>query len=469
MDIRDFEGKTREEALLKAEETIGRDYVILSEKTVNAGGLFGFFKKPTYRITISVDEDEKSNSVIPSRPVRVEKEENHQFSAIANEDTVSIASGKAEDNELLKVKEDLQSTFREVGELIAQAENPPVTQGATYDKNAAIIKFNDPARKTDFGKITPGDRPIVKKEPEILSPEPALQTKVTIEPEPASAKATTLSGTNYDLIKTVYNTLIDNEVDERYINDIINEIDNAMLPGADISSVLSNVYQKMLLKLGRPHTITIDMDGKKRPKVVIFIGPTGVGKTTTLAKLAGYFKTNRRNSVALLTTDTYRIKAFDQLKTYAEIIGAPIKAHMIKDEENDINSAIEEFKNNDLVLVDTYGFSYRNAEHRQEMVTLLEQVNKEKYDVSIYLVLSATTKYKDLRAIGDAYKEFTDFDLIFTKLDETYAYGNIFNIKLYSGKSLSYVANGQNVGGPGDLEIVNSQKLVKQLLGGQDA
>ena len=86
------------------------------------------------------------------------------------------------------------------------------------------------------------------------------------------------------------------------------------------------------------------------------------------------------------------------------------------------------------------------------------------YSSEVYLVLSATTKYKDLVEISDVYKEISDYKIIFTKLDETTTYGNILNIKMYSGAEVSYITNGQNV--PDDLEIFNSQKMVKRLLGG---
>ena len=104
-----------------------------------------------------------------------------------------------------------------------------------------------------------------------------------------------------------------------------------------------------------------------------------------------------------------------------------------------------------------------NQEQRENLESLLNALDA-KYSRAIYLVLSATTKGADLKAIIDAYKQFTDFDLIFTKLDETSNYGNVYNMKLYSGVELSYVTTGQTV--PNDIEVVDSQKMVRQLLGG---
>ena len=106
----------------------------------------------------------------------------------------------------------------------------------------------------------------------------------------------------------------------------------------------------------------------------------------------------------------------------------------------------------------------KNETQRADIKKLINGINPE-YEKEVYLVLSATTKYKDLIEIVDIYREISDFKLIFTKLDETSTYGNIFNIRMYTGASLSYITNGQSV--PDDIEVFDTQKIVKQLLGGK--
>ncbi len=115
-----------------------------------------------------------------------------------------------------------------------------------------------------------------------------------------------------------------------------------------------------------------------------------------------------------------------------------------------------------MVFVDTAGFSHKNTPQREDMKKLLDGIDG-KYQKEVYLVLSATTKYKDLLEIVDIYREITDYKFIFTKLDETTTYGNLLNIKLYAGAELSYMTIGQNV--PDDIAIFDTQKIVKQLLG----
>ena len=131
--------------------------------------------------------------------------------------------------------------------------------------------------------------------------------------------------------------------------------------------------------------------------------------------------------------------------------------------KDEINSAIEKYADYDLVFVDTAGFSHKNTPQRDDMKKLLDEIDT-KYSKEVYLVLSATTKYKDLLEIVDIYHEITDYKFIFTKLDETTTYGNLLNIKLYAGAELSYMTIGQNV--PDDIAIFDTQKIVKQLLGG---
>ena len=243
-------------------------------------------------------------------------------------------------------------------------------------------------------------------------------------------------------VRILYKTLLDNEVDEKYINQILDEIEKFLRPGNSLDVILSKV-------------------NCKKPRVVFFVGPTGVGKTTTIAKIASKFKVNYNKNIAFITADTYRIAATDQLRTFANILDTPLSVIYTATE---LNSAVAEYEQADVIFVDTAGFSHKNETQRNDMRALLAGLSPE-YEKSVYLVLSATTKYRDLISIIDSYKDIDDYKLIFTKLDETSSYGNLLNIKLYSDAGISYVTNGQNV--PDDIEVFDTQKIVKQLLGGR--
>lgn len=265
---------------------------------------------------------------------------------------------------------------------------------------------------------------------------------------------------NHEFIKTLYNILMAHEVDEIYINRIISEMGDILRSDNSLDFLIANVYQKIVLLLGNPKPIVLSQNPLKRPQIVFFTGPTGVGKTTTIAKIASEFKVRMRDEVALITTDTYRIAATEQLAVYADILRVPMT---IAYTPEDVIAGIENYRDKDLILVDTVGFSHKNDTQKENIKKFLSTAPEDK-DKRVFLVLSTTTKYTDIKEIIDAYKDITDFDIVFTKLDETDNYGNILNAKLYSGKNLSYVTTGQNV--PDDISEIDVQVLTKTLLGG---
>lgn len=259
-------------------------------------------------------------------------------------------------------------------------------------------------------------------------------------------------------MQMLYNTLLENEVIEKYANEIISEIEKNPKGKVTVDSILGNIYQKLVLKFGEPNLIT---PSEKGPKLIFLIGPTGVGKTTTIAKIASKLHIDNKKPIALLTADTYRIAATDQLRTYANILGVPIKVVF---SANEIADAIEEFHDCEYILVDTAGHSPYNEEQKSDMKKFIHCAD-DKVEKEVFLVLSATTKYRDLAQIVDSYANIVDYKLIFTKIDETTTLGNILNIKLHTNADLSYITCGQSV--PDDIEVINAQKIVKQLLGGK--
>lgn len=263
---------------------------------------------------------------------------------------------------------------------------------------------------------------------------------------------------NYKSLQLIYKKLIDNEVDSRYADEIIGEIENSLKKESNIDSILSAVYQKIILKLGKPRTITLS----DKAKVVFFIGPTGVGKTTTIAKIASSFKLEHEAKVAFITADTYRIAAVEQLNTYASIIDCPVS---VVYSVEDMDKSLTDYKDYDLILIDTAGRSHKADDQMDELKSFIEQVvqRKDEFDFESYLTLSVTTKYKDLKSIADKYDD-VDWSIIFTKLDETCSLGNILNMRMLTDRPLAYTTSGQNV--PNDIEVINEQWIAKQLLGG---
>lgn len=265
---------------------------------------------------------------------------------------------------------------------------------------------------------------------------------------------------NFKSLKLIYSKLLESEMDEKYVNGIINDIETSIKKEANLDSILASVYQKIILKLGEPESIKV---GNKK-KVVFFVGPTGVGKTTTIAKLASEYKINQNKKVALITADVYRIAAVEQLNTYASILDVPVNVIYSPSE---IVDNVKDLSAYDIIMVDTAGRSHKNVEQRNELFEIVNNVKNAEFDIDIdvFLVLSVTTKYRDLMNIANAYKELEGYKLLFTKLDETGTIGNIMNMRCYTGAPLSYITSGQNV--PDDIELADVQKLAKMLLGGE--
>ena len=194
-------------------------------------------------------------------------------------------------------------------------------------------------------------------------------------------------------------------------------------------------------------------------KILMFVGPTGVGKTTTIAKLAARYayKLSRRYKVGIITLDTYRIGAVEQLMAYARMMRLPIETVV---DPGDFEEALNVLRHNDYILIDTVGSSQHDKEKIEKIKNFLK-VNTFA-EININLVLSAVTKYEDLVDIYKNYSILPIDTLIFTKLDETRTYGNLFSLLLDTKKPVSYFSIGQEV--PDDLMEASSDYLLKGIL-----
>jgi len=260
-------------------------------------------------------------------------------------------------------------------------------------------------------------------------------------------------------LRMVYKQLIDNSVEESCANQIIAEVEKSIKKEATLDNVLAAVYQKIILKLGEPKEIEYDGNQKK---IYFFVGPTGVGKTTTIAKLASDLKINKHAKLALMTSDTYRIAAVEQLRIYANILELPLQVIY---ESEDLSENLKLVSEYDTIFVDTAGRSHKNEEHCNELEELLHSLPDNcGYEPEVFLVLSITTKYSDLENICNKYKNMCQYHIIFTKLDETTGIGNILNVAMLDEGRISYETSGQNV--PDDINVIDVQRVAKQLLGG---
>ena len=430
MIIKRFQAKTENEAVENAKKELGPNVVIMNVKNIKKKGLFGFLKGNMVEVTVALEEERERQPQIKTSSITHPQNpatdfQPHTESAVEKKEVISQSSLTALE-QLAKMQEkniqeqmELRKTDADTSLLEEKLDNLENLLKQQFDNNE-----NERARDTKADEITE---------------EQSEQMK---------------------FMKLLYNTMLDNEVHEKYANQIIEEAEKSNNPNMPFDYCLTNVYQKMILKFGQTKEIT---PAAKGPKVVFFVGPTGVGKTTTIAKIASRFCVEEKKKVALLTADTYRIAAAEQLRTYANILEVPFR---IVYSVAEMEQYFQEFESFDYILIDTAGHSHRNEEQRINSSMMLHSLD-EVAETEVYLVVSATTKYRDLISIADVYKDMAEYTLIFTKLDETASYGNLLNLRLHTGAELSYVTCGQNV--PEDIDKFNPQKTVKQILGGKQA
>ncbi|MFP4697266.1 MAG: flagellar biosynthesis protein FlhF [Eubacteriales bacterium] len=375
--------------------------------------------------------------------------------------------GKSETEAILKVKEELGKealilnikTIKPRGFLRIFKANEIEVTAAIDEKNDNINKSNEAfktnAREQQVTKsLDKKKKDITELEEKVSSLESLIERQMKNE---FNGQQNHEQQEESPVLQLIYNQLIDNEVDEIIANEIINDISTNTNLEEDMDKVIAKVYKNIVKVLGAPKTI--DVNDIKRPKILFFIGPTGVGKTTTVAKLASHFLLKNNKKIAFITSDTYRIAAVEQLRTYTNILCAPLKVIYSAEE---LEGAIDEFSDYDLILIDTAGRSHKNEEQYKDIKNLVQTIEEKE----VFLVLSATTKYKDLIKIAERYSIVSEYNLIFTKLDETSCYGNILNIKHLTKAHLSYFTFGQNV--PDDIGELDAQEVAKHLLGGNE-
>ena len=495
MNVKKVVGKTEKEAVDKVKALYGEKALILNIQKKHSSGLLGLFTKPTVVVTAAFSEADKTQDNI-------------------TDESLDKLLGDLDKYDIAKFEASLPSKQapKQVAELNRplSVPNPSLPPAATVSdeekqKEAVMQAAADSLAKKALDEIAKGmATPAVPQKiskPAIPTPVPktvnqnrGLRTVPTTGHEPLSPVTThssdptqdavrqsqeriaylektlgdmqtklsasqfeTNSGRLFDntVLQIFYDALVGQGVLEHAAKKILTNIEHNVADNKslDISYVAASVYTEILKVIKKPNPIAGGADAL----FVFFAGPTGVGKTTTIAKLASRLVLEQNVGVGLMTADTYRIAAVEQLKTYAEILNLDIRVIY---ERNDFVQSAKEFgETKDVVFVDTAGRSHKNKENLLDLKDLINvPVVSEKY-----LVLSMTTKYEDLVNIINTYKDIGKFKLILTKFDETTHYGSIFNLCHEMGLEVVYITTGQNV--PDDIELLKPEKIAKALLG----
>ncbi|MCM3782943.1 flagellar biosynthesis protein FlhF [Neobacillus mesonae] len=426
MRVKKYIVDTMPEAMGLIRSELGSDAVILSTKTVKTGGFAGLFRKQKIEVVAAVEERE------PSQP--------------------SMNTPSAQSSSIPRTK--VPDAYRKIADEVMIGQQGPVKESQEEDK------------------VLP-DKTAISQERVTAPPSNPAHQSHQERAEISAASSETLLEEIHQL-KTMMSVLTKHQAYEAILPGDLNEV-RARLINQGVIDELWTPWINSMQEAMADHTnqsgfdmmqerVKQFLDERIEPgidpgtRIVYIAGPTGVGKTTTIAKLAAEQMFQHKRKVGLITADTYRISAIEQLRTYASILGVPLE---VVQSPADTKRAMERLQDCDLIFMDTAGRNYRNEILVSELKSLLlNEPNSE-----MMLVLSMTSKTEDMLVILDHFTKFGLQKVIFTKTDETDSLGAMLNVLHQYPVTLSYITNGQNV--PDDILLPDAKQLSDCIIGSE--
>lgn len=506
MQIKSFKAPTLKEAMANVKSELGVDAVILHTNKIKKGGILGFHAKEIVEVIAAVEDEPVVKEQKPAMDTGAASEAVLQAAAAARASRNSAPEPEPQPMQPqptgnftprnMVSQYQTAGTIEAISHAMAQNTPSPTFGEVLASVNKAQEQAGQPVVNEEAASVAPAvdmnpgvEQPVVKEEPvepvsvaeeKLVNTEPDVEQLTTEkETETASEDATDLDVKEQEILdlqnqleemKSMLVEMSRNKdeaggipnlqrameaqgISQHVLEDMISKLNGTEILAPQNSIKALKALEKYVRKAIRiANGITLYSD---KPKIVALIGPTGVGKTTTLAKIAAKFVLEEGAKVALITADTYRISAVEQLKTYSDILGLPLE---IVYNPQALQEAIEKHRDKQLILLDTAGRSQYNAYQMKELSELLNI----DADIEKHLVMSATTKTSDGLELLDNFSLCKPDRVIFTKVDETKTHGIILNILHRRKAALSYLTNGQSV--PDDIEPASIEKLAELLL-----
>ncbi|MCL6603073.1 MAG: flagellar biosynthesis protein FlhF [Paenibacillus sp.] len=456
MRVKRYVVDTMPDAMQSIRSDLGSDAVILSTKEIKIGGFLGFFKKKKIEVVAAVEKEQKRTVAEKSTPsLNVPRSAVPQaYMKASGAPQVTAVNQKEEKRtyaELAAALTDAVGIQSSVAVLPSSSEQDKISNEIELD---VLIPGKESRNSVSELYKSVG----IEQSPKVSS---VLDSDVLHEIREMKiwmerfAKQTSSSKDLPEPLNELRERLLEQEMDidlvEQWISTVLDQwtSEGRQWTTDQFQVSLKEQVTKFLSKrIGK---------GIARDTRILYIaGPTGVGKTTTIAKLAADQLFRQGRKVGLITSDTYRISAVEQLRTYASILNVPLE---VVQSPGDMQRALSRLESCDLILMDTAGRNYRNEMLVAELQSLLAKELKSE----TYLVLSLTSKSRDMKIITEHFNKYQLDKVIFTKLDETESYGPLFNLLKDFPLGLSYMSNGQNV--PDDLLMASEEKLYGMLLG----
>lgn len=413
MQVKKFTGSTTPQVMAQIRREFGNDAIILQTNKVKVGGIFGFFAKEQIEILAAVDDNQRRTIATAQRK---------EYSDLNN---TNFKNHLEKLNEISKTQKEDQAT----DQLLSKAQTNRTRAVKTQDENENF-----------YGEKDAGTEKLAGELDEMKTTLNKLSKKIndTFKTEEEEIRE--------NEIKDNIKKLVDVGVSEEFAGRIISNISEKE-QGFTFENVVAEIKNRFS-----------EIDFSKvvqESKSIVFVGSTGIGKTTTLAKLASKYMLGGNKKIGFLTLDTYRISAVEQLKTYADILSSPIE---VAYEIDDLETALQRLSNRDRIYVDTSGRSHHNKKQMQELQQIIDKIE----DKTIYLILPANINVNDAFDIIKMYEFLPEYGIIITKLDETNKTGVILDIINKTGKNISYVTFGQSV--PDDIEQFDFNIYLTELL-----
>ncbi len=484
MDVRVYQATTMQEALALVRKELGPDAAILHTREIRPGFLGRLLGRRQIEVTASLDVNVPSRLTLNrTRHGAVRNGMVHGDDQIPCDDTnnatqTAVLDECGESHARYRSSETTERTDH--GTLADQAASEHSTQNSTVDTDwqseqsehtmantSSNQSWNTPSQ--EWSSATPAARN-TRQRSQVLFDSPRT-TEITsgltqdvrgqisdlhmMLQELVGHSTVPSKSSPSEVFFRLFADLLDAEIPENFARTLIDRVRSEQKPEQPIDMMLlrARVLRQIESEIRCSGPIQV-RPGSHR--VVALIGPTGVGKTTTIAKLAANYRLREQCSVGLITVDTYRIAAVEQIRTYAEIIDLPMQ---VVSSPYEIDGAIQRMQDLDLILIDTAGRSPRDTERLQELQEYLTRANADE----VHLVLSTTSSSRSLTETAKQFAIANPTHLILTKLDEATGLGGVCSLLREGKMPLSYLTNGQNV--PDDIDVANASQVARAIMG----
>jgi flagellar biosynthesis protein FlhF len=471
MQVKKFEAPTMQEALKVIKRELGPEAIILSTKHIKSG--FGLMSKASVEVTAAIADKELKKKRMAEKGLPDEVKERIWNSKAEKQNEIY---NNYFEKQLKRASRDrveisaAQERGREAGRQEQKMERPsttPVTTRPAPQRDAPA------ARERRYIDISDEESPAQARTALTNSPEKVRSLEKDLEQlksmvvglassAPAAGANASREEGDQDLtdeLMRCMHDLVAGGIEKKFARQIVRQasFDLSSLDRHDEQSILDKVAFHLMKDIQVKDVLegVGASAGSSKSTILALVGPTGVGKTTTIAKIASLGILERRLRVGLINLDSYKVAAADQLATYAKIMNIPFRSANTKEE---LQQAIYDFSSLDLVLIDTTGRSQKDQESLLQLRHMLAGVE----GCQSVLMVSSTTKDTDMNEVISRFKIFRPEGLVFSKLDETSVYGCIYNIQKRSGLPLLYFTVGQRV--PEDIEKASAERVVDLVL-----